>query len=173
MSLISVRTDVVLDVLVGSMAEKVASRMTESLPASAEALDAWPDVLDDPAVARSAGISARAVAGDLARAGWLTRTVELERFPRAAEPGPSLAEGALELARREPLERPEPADETVTWRIPGPGGHVRHYLALRAIADRPGAAAAAAELKLSGPSDLKRCWVYGFVLCAAQPLGLT
>ena len=139
MSLISVRTDVVMDVLA------------------------------DPSAARSAGLGARAVATELARAGWLSRVVERERFPRAREPGPPLSGSALELARREPLERPEPAEETVTWLVPGPGGHVRHYLALRTLEARPGAAAAADELQLSAPAELKRCWVYGFALCALKP----
>lgn len=155
--LISVRTQVVLDVLVGSIAEAVALRGGQRLDASIE--------------------SALAAAGDdrerrLARAGYLARGIEVERFERAREPMPWLAErtsrdgsaswseaaGALaaELAETEPRERPEPQDErAVTWKVPGPGGHVRHYLALRAASDDDGDLA---------HLDAKRPWLVGFLV---------
>lgn len=175
MSLISVRTDVVMDVLVGSMAEEVAGRMGSSPPSVAPARAGWADATDDPAAARAASAVAQGAAADVAEAGWLARAVELERFPKAHEPIPAqlgqLVDRAAELARAEPLSRPEPDDEnSVTWRIPGPGGHVRHYLALRAIADLAGAPPVAEALGLPDRSSLKRCWVFGFVLASGHLL---
>jgi hypothetical protein len=64
---------------------------------------------------------------------------------------------ARELASREPLERPQPGDpHAVTWRVPGPGGHVRHYVALRLTAGR---------------RELKRDFVFGFLIrCCEEAL---
>ena len=157
--LISVRTQVVLDTLVGSMAEAVTGRAGQPLEAPVEA--------------------ALAAIGDerrqaLARAGYLTRALEVERFERARAPMPWLSERmerdgagtadwsaaaaalATELAAAEPGRRPEPGDEgAVSWRVPGPGGHVRHYLALRATGDGGD----------GGPSaDAKRAWLAGFLI---------
>jgi hypothetical protein len=43
---------------------------------------------------------------------------------------------AIELAAAEPPARPDPDDpRAVSWKVPGPGGHVRHYLAVRASSD--------------------------------------
>jgi hypothetical protein len=161
--LISVRTQVVLDTLVGSMADAVAERAGQPLEAPVEA--------------------ALAAIGDerrkgLARAGYLTRALEVERFERARAPMPWLSERmghdrtgggdwsaaaaalATELATAEPGRRPEPDDEqAVSWRVPGPGGHVRHYLAVRA----------ADELRDGGPSaDAKRAWLAGFLIHCIQ-----
>lgn len=59
-------------------------------------------------------------------------------------------EVARELADAEPLERPSPDDPcAASWRIPGPGGHVRHYLALGAAGHR---------------AEDKPEWLYGFFL---------
>jgi len=145
--LISVRTEVVLDVLVGSLSRAVDERMAAPLPPGVEAALAQ---AGDEAAVRAA------------RAGWHARMVELERFERAREPDllvSSMLSGVAAcaaLAAREPLDRPEPDDEhAMTWRIPGPGGHVRHYVAARAVAD--------------GAGKLKRSWVFGFLLaCAPQ-----
>ena len=141
-ALMSVRTDVVLEVLVGSLAEAVQERLGTPLPAAAEA-----------ALARAGDEEAVRAA----RAGWHARMVELDRFERAREPvdeqlgGP---DACLALAGREPLERPQPGDpDAVTWRVPGPGGHVRHYLAAHAVGD--------------GSVELKRAWVFGFLLACA------
>jgi len=147
--LISVRTEVVLDVLVGSIAQAVAARMPEPLPPPVEAaLPAGP-------------------AGRVARAGWHARREEEARFERAREKD-VLLEAMLggiaacsALAAREPLERPQPEDRrAITWRVPGPGGHVRHYLAERAIGELPVSERAPA---------LKRDWVFGFLLACAPP----
>ena len=151
MPLISVRTEVVLETLVGSIADAVARRIDEPLPDETEA--------------------ALAIAGDeprrrLARAGYHARAVELERFEPARDAMPWLQSDrppgivAAELAAREPVERPDPDDDrAITWKVPGPGGHVRHYLALRAAASYP-----ALE-----PADAKRAWVTGFLVrCLEQ-----
>jgi hypothetical protein len=125
----------------------------------------------------------RAVGDDLAtavaRAGYLARIIEGERFEPARQLSRDVegklhaatvhaahrdvASGvALELARQEPQERADPDDPSAgSWRIPGPGGHVRHYVALETAewlippAGQAGGGAPAPEL-------LKRCWMYGF-----------
>jgi hypothetical protein len=153
--LISVRTQVVLDTLVGSIADAVTSRLQDPLD---------PDV---EAALRSTGDPQRA------RIGYLARAVEVERFERAREPMPWLAEqlqrhrsdgvawsaaaaaAATELASIEPQQRPDPEDDrAVSWKVPGPGGHVRYYLALRS-ADGDGGRA--------GPAA-RRAWLSGFLI---------
>jgi hypothetical protein len=155
-ALISVRTQVVLDTLVGSLADAISQRLAEPLAAPVE------DALASAGDARGRR---------LARAGYLARALELERFEAARAPvlwltarlQDALAGGAewstaaaavaAELAAREPDERPDPRDErAASWKVPGPGGHVRHYLALRAAGgDRP-------------DPDAKRAWLTGFFL---------
>ena len=154
--LISVRTQVVLETLVGSMAEAVERRLDEPL---------------DPAV--EAALAATKRDPRLARMGYLARAVEVERFDRARQAMPWLAElflgrridgtawsdaaapVATELAGAEPSGRPEPGDErAVSWKVPGPGGHVRHYLAVR-CAEEAGARADDAA---------KHSWMAGFLV---------
>lgn len=110
----------------------------------------------------------------LARLGYACREAEAELFEAARVPSDWLAERmhdgsplelAAELARSEPEPRPDPG-EAPSWRVPGPGGHVRHYL----VAD------GAARLAATGPDgeprlpnglsalELKRCWMLGFFL---------
>jgi hypothetical protein len=130
--LISVRTDVVLETLVGSIADAAAARTEEPLDPRVEAaLAATPDPR-------------------LARLGYLARSVEVERFEPARAAMPWLQgvgfERAAELAAAEPRERPDPDDErAVSWKVPGPGGHVRHYVAARAGGE-------------------KRVWLTGFLI---------
>ncbi len=139
--------------------------------------------LDDANLALASNDEAR-LEMDLRRAGYLARVVEAELFEPARQPAAWLAsrvrahagdgadiEAALvavcaELARAEPVDKPHPDDPAAaTWRVPGPGGHVRHYLARRTIEellqgrDRP----------LDGdPADLKTPWVYGFFVRACE-----
>jgi hypothetical protein len=120
------------------------------------------------------------------RIGYLSRIVEAEMFDPARQPMEGLAEGltgrlaevedwtaaasalSLELAREEPLPKPNPADERATsWKVPGPGGHVRHYVVAAAIADSlsgdmDGDAGLPAGVEDAG--ELKRCWIYGFLV---------
>lgn len=112
--------------------------------------------------------------------GYLARLVEVELFEPARRPADWVPEKVAEyrahaeseddaiaalcgdLALAEPVGKPSPDDPAaMTWRVPGPGGHVRHYLARRAIEellrDR--------EHPVAGdPADLKRAWVYGYLV---------
>jgi hypothetical protein len=154
--LISVRTQVVLETLVGSIAEGVAARIDHPL--------------DGPVDDALAAVGGRR---ELARMGYLARALEVERFERAREPMPWLADElarhrldrstwseaaavlATELADAEPAERPSPDDErAVSWKVPGPGGHVRHYLAIRAASEERGQPTA----------DALRSWLKGFLV---------
>jgi hypothetical protein len=125
-----------------------------------------------------------AVEMKLRRAGYLARKVEVELFDPAKKPAAWLAkrlrerhaiEGdwaaavtslCAELARAEPVGKPDPDDPAATtWKIPGPGGHVRHYVARRSIEehlqgrDRP----------FDGdPADLKIPWAYGLFVHACE-----
>ena len=101
----------------------------------------------------------------IARAGYLTRLIETERFEAARQPMPWLAEllegggdsqsVAAELARAEPPGKPAPTDPAArTWQVPGPGGHVRYFLAARWA---------------EGDEERRRSWLYGFfVRCCEE-----
>jgi hypothetical protein len=127
------------------------------------------------------------------RIGYLSRIVEAEMFDPAREPMEGLAEDlserlaetgewsaaasalSAELAREEPLPKPTPTDEGATsWKVPGPGGHVRHYVVAAAIADSlsgdaDGRAGLPEEVEDAG--ELKRSWMYGFLVrCCEQAL---
>ena len=150
--LISVRTEVVLSALVESVVEETRRRGGEPLPAAG--------VVD--------GLEDTPALGALARLGWHARRVEVERFEPARAPWPSELLSNLELARGEPLARPDPGDPAaVSWRVPGPGGHVRHYVALRSIGASPDAVADARAAGLTDPTVLKRVWLYGFLEAAS------
>ncbi len=120
---------------------------------------------------------------DLRHAGYLTRVVEVELFEPARQPADWIAEllaersastaswdetvagVCAELARSEPLGKPSPDDEAaVSWRVPGPGGHVRHYLARRTIEEY----LSGAEAPVGDPAELKRPWMYGFFVRACE-----
>jgi hypothetical protein len=139
--------------------------------------------LDDPDLSLASNDEAR-LEMRLRRAGYLARVVEAEMFEPAKQPATWLASRVqehfahsgdwtaaitvtcAELARAEPVGKPHPDDPAAaTWRVPGPGGHVRHYLARRTIEehlqgrDRP----------VDGdPADLKIPWVYGFFVRACE-----
>lgn len=143
--LISVRADVAASLLIDGLYEAAVARSIGA---------AWPGPIavfcerqPDPAAARL---------------GYLSRLIERERFPVAGTEMPWLVERlgaaagdadavALALAREEPLEKPAPADGAPSWRVPGPGGHVRHFLAVRA-AD-------------------KRSWLAGFFRACCEEVG--
>jgi hypothetical protein len=122
--------------------------------------------------------------GDLRHAGYLARVVEVELFEPARQPADWL-EGMLteqflstanwdeavaavctQLARSEPLGKPSPEDEAaMSWRVPGPGGHVRHFLARHTIEHY----LREAETKVvEDPAELKRPWLYGFYVRACE-----
>jgi hypothetical protein len=128
---IAVRTALVKEVLVSQIADAVQERI-RAVPL-AEAFD--PEDAGEEALA-------------LARAGYATRIVERELFEPARRTAPDLEERALqradqlgdrraaiadlsrELASLEPRGKPDPGEGTASWKVPGPGGHIRHYVAL-------------------------------------------
>ena len=101
---------------------------------------------------------------DLARRGYLARAVETELFEPARAPMPWLAEVlegrepaevGRELAGNDPAGKPDPPNGT--WRVPGPGGHVRYFVTLEALAKL--------GLVQAGDRDaLERRWLFGFYL---------
>ena len=141
-NLISVRSDVAASLLIDGLFEEAERRQDDPLPADIEL------ILASTAEPR------------IARLGYLARVIERERFERALVPmtwlsdalqgeGPgAVLSHAAALTAREPIGKPAPADGAPSWQVPGPGGHVRHFLALRAVG--PGA--------LEG----KRSWMLGF-----------
>jgi hypothetical protein len=168
-NLISVKTELVHEFVIGRILDEIKQR--QRLPLS---------TITESALQR--GPLGGDLAAAVARAGYLARVIESELFVPARTPSPHLeeklrdagidpaeAEGvlsavALELAQDEPEERPDPDDpRAVSWQIPGPGGHVRHYVALGTAEwlseapEHPGPAR-------SRPEVLKPCWMYGFFL---------
>lgn len=135
----------------------------------------------------------RALDMRLRRIGYLTRIMEAELFDPAREPMEGLADDltqrlaeqgdwpaaacalSAEVASREPLPKPDPADESATsWKVPGPGGHVRHYVVAAAIAD-----ALSGDMngqnrlpeEVDDAAELKRCWMFGFMVrCCEEAL---
>jgi len=137
-NLISVRSDVAAALLIDGLFEEAQNRLS----------DPAPDWLDGADVPRAA------------RLGYLARIIEVERFAPAGRPATWLSglleasdakEVSLRLAREEPLEKPTPSEGAPSWRVPGPGGHVRHFLALRA-------------------GD-KRSWMLGFFARCCEEVG--
>lgn len=122
------------------------------------------------------------------RAGYLARVVEVELFDPAKTPAAwlgtllrerlgdgddwtaALTATCAELARAEPLDKPHPDDpKAASWRIPGPGGHVRHYLVRRVIEEHLQADDRARPFD-GDPAELKTPWTYGFLLRACEEL---
>jgi hypothetical protein len=114
---------------------------------------------------------------ELVRLGYASRIAETEMFEPARRPMPwlqevlterlgvgteAIAELCRELAAEEPDEKPDPGKGS--WRVPGPGGHVRHYLALSAadeLRHGRGNGEPAITRELSA-GEAKRCFLYGF-----------
>jgi hypothetical protein len=136
--LMSVDSRLVKDVLVRELLRR----------AEAHARDGAGEALDDP----------------LAVIGYCARLAEAELFEPARLPIPGLSEElaeraapelSRELAEAEPPGRPDPGDGAPSWRVPGPGGHVRHYVAMQAAEERSPDADSA---------ESKRAFMYGFFL---------
>jgi len=121
---------------------------------------------------------------DLRHAGYLARVVEVELFEPARRPAAwipdmlterfastatwddAVAALCTELARSEPLGKPSPDDLAArSWQVPGPGGHVRHFLARRTIEDYLSGVEAP---PVDDPAELKRPWLYGFFVRACE-----
>jgi hypothetical protein len=139
--------------------------------------------LDDPILSFVHASEGR-VEMQMRRAGYLARVAEAEMFDPAKQPARWIAalvreragdDGdpvatvtatCAELARAEPVAKPHPDDPAAsTWRVPGPGGHVRHFLARRTIEDL----LQGRDRPFHGdPADLKIPWVYGFLLRAYE-----
>lgn len=177
----TVRADLVREHLVAQLHEQAAQAYPGEIagPVAAE-LDRPLELIEGHARASALPPATLALATELARLGYLGRIAEIEFFPQAAAPidwlagrleglpWPEIAALCGDVAREEPEDRPDPGEGAPpSWRIPGPGGHVRHYLAVGAAAER-------------GPKDrdgnprlpegiyeigeLKRCWMYGFLV---------
>ncbi len=169
---VPVSTSLVRQTIVEALHEKVETRRAAGEP------EAPPPALEG---AQSlAGDNEPALDRALRRAGYVARVVEVEMFEPAQRPAPWVAEmiadrlaragdddrdaaiAALcgELARAEPVEKPERDDPAaMSWQVPGPGGHVRHYAARRMIEQL----LREREDPVEGdPAELKRPWMYGF-----------
>lgn len=170
-----VNTGLVLQTLVERIFGIVEGRRDDPLPEPVTAVLAAADL-------RLAG-SYPQLEPDLRHAGYLARVVEVELFEPARRPADwipqmlterfastaswdeAVAVSCSELARSEPLGKPSPDDEAaMSWRVPGPGGHVRHYLARRTIEEYLSDAMAPVE----DPAELKRPWLYGFFVRACE-----
>ena len=175
---VPVDTGLVLQTLVERIFGLVEGRRDDGPPEPVAGVLAATDL---PLMGSDAQIDA-----DLRLAGYLARVVEIELFEPARRPAEwiepmlteRLASGAswdeavagacAQLARTEPLGKPSPDDAAaMTWRVPGPGGHVRHFLARRTIEEYLGASNATGPV-VDDPAELKRPWVYGFFVRACE-----
>ena len=167
---IPVTTSVVLQTLVEAINEQVEERR------AARALIKTPPALD--ADHNLVGDNEPALERNLRACGYIARMVEVDLFEparehaewvqeRVAAAGADTADqdeavAALcgELALAEPIGKPSPDDpQAMSWQVPGPGGHVRHHVARRAIVEL----LRTREKPVAGdPADLKRAWMYGF-----------
>ena len=169
--------------LVGqTLVEAVLNRVRElgtprPTPAGGEALDDPDLTLTSPGegrlemALRRAGYLARAAEVELfepARqpATWLSELLLQKHIGKDSDPVAALTAACAQLARSEPVGKPHPDDPVaVTWRVPGPGGHVRHYVARRTIEDE----LQGRDRPVAGdPADLKIAWVYGFFVRACE-----
>jgi hypothetical protein len=159
-----VRTELVLEQLVSRVLGRALELQSAKLPAEADRM-----------------IEAGPEPTQLARLGYASRVAETEMFEPARQPMPWLSElldqrieaegdrqpaiAALcrELATEEPDERPDPGEGS--WRVPGPGGHVRHFLALAAADELVHAATDGKPPPIArdlSAGEAKRCFLFGF-----------
>lgn len=168
---VPVQTNVLLQTLVEAVNEQVQERL------AARAIVQTP-----PALQASehglVGDNEPALDHDLRLVGYLARIVEVDLFEPARELADwvpervaqhlsdsttvdeAVAALCLELAQAEPIGKPDVDDpNAMSWQVAGPGGHVRHFLARRAIEE----VLRGREDPIEGdPADLKRPWMYGF-----------
>jgi len=161
-----VRTEVVLDQLVSNVLGRALELRSAGLPSSTQGL-----------------LAEAPEPRELAELGYASRIAETEMFEPARQPMPWLADRVAsgenpssickELAADEPDEKPDPGQGS--WRVPGPGGHVRHYLALAAAdevvhGDSNGKPLATRELSAG---EAKRCFLFGFYARCCEEAGAT
>lgn len=169
---VPVNTTVLLQTLVEAVHEQVEQRRaTRALLVTPPALEADHALIGDnePALDRTlrvCGYLARVVEVDLfepaqSNAAWVGDKIAPHR-ERTGDADEAIAALCGELAMAEPIDRPDPDDPAaMTWQVPGPGGHVRHYLARRTIEE----VLREREKPIEGdPADLKRAWVYGYLV---------
>jgi hypothetical protein len=167
---VPVNTSVLLQTLVEAVNEQVEERRAaRALIKTPPALDADHNLVgdNDPALERNlrvCGYLARVVEVDLfeparEHAEWVAERVTAAGA-NAADQDEAVATLCGELARAEPVGKPSPDDpQAMSWQVPGPGGHVRHYVARRAIEELLRTRDEPVE---GDPADLKRAWMYGF-----------
>jgi len=174
---VAVDSGLVAKTLIEAVYSRVQQREAPDPPGDVGAalgdLDQELAAADEEAVAmqmRQAGYLARVVEADLfdpakQPAAWLAAQLE-ERYAETGDWAAAIAGTCAELARAEPIGKPAPDDPAAaTWRVPGPGGHVRHFLARRCIED----ALQGRDRPFNGePADLKLPWVYGFLVRACE-----
>ncbi|MBA3326962.1 MAG: hypothetical protein H0T43_01505 [Solirubrobacterales bacterium] len=162
-----------VEALFGQVEKRSEERPEEAIAAVLEAAGQAFTVADEIPLdhgLRHFGYLARVVEADLfepARlsADWVPAMLT-ERFALTGSWSRALTEACGDLARLEPLGKPSPDDETaMTWRVPGPGGHVRHYLARRTIEEH---LREREEAVAGDPAELKRPWLYGFFVRACE-----
>lgn len=180
--LMPVHPDVVKEVLVDRILEAVLAAEPVNVPPSVrQALEASLELT---------GCDGGRIDLRMRGIGYLARRAEAEMFDPARQPLDGLGEmlrvrlatgddwpsAVSVISRRfaevEPLPKPAPGDDrAVTWKVPGPGGHVRHYVVAAAIAEvlsHPGQTLPAG---ITDASELKRCWTYGFLVrCCEEAL---
>ena len=167
---VPVNTAVLLQTLVEAVNEQVQERRaTRELIKTPPALESEHSLVGDnePALDRALRVC-----------GYLARVLEVEMFEpaqrvadwvvdsiaphlaRTGDENEAIAALCGELAQAEPIAKPDPDDPAaMSWRVPGPGGHVRHYVARRAIEE----CLRGRDTPIDGePEDLKRAWMYGF-----------
>jgi len=167
---VPVNTTVLAQTLVEAVNEQVQERRaSRALLKTPPALDAEQSLIGDnePSLDRAlrvCGYLARVVEVDLfeparENAEWVQERVAAAGAD-AADQDEAVATLCGELARAEPIGKPSPDDpQAMSWQVPGPGGHVRHHVARRAIEE----VLRTREEPVEGdPADLKRAWMYGF-----------
>ena len=182
-SRIAVRRELVKEHLLDPLGEAAAAHAKDAVgpPLDAVLAATGAELLGETGLPLSE--AAVAAATTLARAGYAGRIAETELFPAARAPVQWLQEllvqtvardrgwlravvrTSAELARAEPAGKPDPGDaRSRSWSVPGPGGHVRHYLALLEVSRLfPRDAAGRRDLPAPlGEHELKQAWMFGF-----------
>ena len=171
-NLFPVKTNVILDTLVERVHDLVEERLLTDPPEEIlPVLDSKEQLVvatKYPAVDRG-----------LRRAGYFTRVIEVEifepaqkvadwvpelleeRFAKTSDWGQAIVSICTEIAKAEPIDKPDVDDENAwSWRVPGPGGHVRHFLARRSIGSH--LQRDPEQGPVDDPAELKQPWIYGF-----------